>query len=123
MPIWRGKVIVSVNASLPWISPSRTVSRSRPSSAIGWPVGATPLNVPGPANVPVRRHCTPQRSSSVVVLTISKRMSGSAPSRSPMNARTPSGAITSTWPRTFSRAPSAHIATAASRSCALIASK
>ena len=38
--------------------------------------------------------------------------SGSAPISSPMNARTPSGASTSTWPRTFSRPPSAHSATA-----------
>ena len=40
--------------------------------------------------------------------------SGTAPISSPMNARTPSGASTSTWPRTFSRPPSAHSETACS---------
>ena len=48
IPIWRAKVIVSVNASLLWISPSRTVSRSKPSSSTGLPVGATPPKRPGP---------------------------------------------------------------------------
>ena len=105
IPIWRAKVIESVNASLPWINPSRTVSRSKPSSSIGLPVGATPPKWPGPANVPVSRHCTPQRSPSAVVETTCMLRSGIAPTSSPMNSRTPSGASTSTWPRTFSRPP------------------
>ena len=51
-------VIVSVKASFAWINPSRTVSRSKPSSSIWSPVGAIPPKRPGPANVPVNRHCT-----------------------------------------------------------------
>src|SRR5438270_79996 len=54
IPICRANVIESVKASLLWISPSRTVIRSKPSSSIGMPVGATPANSPGPAKVPVR---------------------------------------------------------------------
>ncbi len=42
IPIWRAKVIESVKASLVCISPSRTVSMSMPSSAIGAPFGAMP---------------------------------------------------------------------------------
>ena len=61
IPIWRAKVIESVKASFDWINPSRTLSRSKPSSSIGLPVGARPPKWPGPANVPVSRHCTPQR--------------------------------------------------------------
>ena len=49
--------------------------------------------------------------------------SGIAPISSPMNSRTPCGASTSTRPRTFSRPPCAHMATAASRSRASIAAK
>ena len=56
--------IESGKASLHWIRPSRTVSRSSPRSSSGSPVGATPLNdARARRRCRVRRHCTAQRSS------------------------------------------------------------
>ena len=123
IPISRAKLMLSVKASLAWISPSLTVSRSQPSRSTTLPVGLMPEKLPGPAKVPRMCQWTAQRSPWAVVETTSICRSGNAPSISEMNARTPSGASTSSCPRTFSRPPSAHSATAPSRSRESIASK
>jgi len=49
--------------------------------------------------------------------------SGTAPNSSVKNARTPSGAVVSTWPRMNSRPPGFQSATIASTSRLVIASK
>ena len=47
IPIWRANVIESLKASLLWIRPSRTVSRSKPSSSIGVAGRGDAAEVPG----------------------------------------------------------------------------
>src|SRR4051794_5476541 len=122
IPSWRAKPMLSMKASLLTILPSRTVRTSVPSRTIRAPFGSMPFNG-APANVPVARHCTAVWSPSLICTTISICASGSAASIPPRNSRTPSGAVVSTWPRTFSRPPGCQSATAPSRSRLPIASK
>ena len=89
-----------------WISPSRTVTRSKPSRSIGLPVGATPPKLPGSGEGPAQ---APLHGAALALGGRRDDLHAAGPGRRPISSprklRTPSGAITSTRPRTLSRPP------------------
>ena len=121
-PSWRATVMPSAKALFSTIRPSRTISTSTPSRKSFAPVASTPWNGV-PVNVPRASQRTAARSSWIVFSRTLNSKSGNDPKMPPRNARTPSGAVVSTWPRTFSRPPGFHSVTAVSRSRRVSASK
>ena len=92
------------------------MSTSQPSISILAPLGANPWKLPGPAKVPLARQRTATRVREAVVSITSSRKSGNAANKPSKYSRTPSGAITSSWPTNRSTPPGAQQATISSTS-------
>ncbi len=78
--------------------PSATTKLSTTSASMRAPLGVTPWNLPGPANVPVMRERIEQRSASAVRRQPGEREIGDGREQLSKYARDPSGAIRSAWP-------------------------
>ena len=87
--------------------PPRTQTMSWPSTSMRAPLGAKPMNRPGPANVPRARQRTAARSPSATTSSTSKRQSGNASNTSAKKAAAPSGPVGPTTPWICPRPPGA----------------